>query len=351
MLTPLSVIILAHNQAPELRKHLPAILEQDHDFFEVIVVDMASADETKDVLESLELRNPNLRHTHTPTTARDISLERLALTLGIRSARYDWVLITHADCQPESNQWLRTFGEKAQEDKDILVGVAKYDDEQHTWFDRKVNFFRLWNTLAYLHHIRAGHPAVRCDGCNVALRRSLFLGENGFGGHLNLLTGTEELLINRLSTARNTAVVDVPKAIVVEDRLSGQREWKKNRVFYMETRKYQCNTFAYRLKQDLRQFLLWLIIMGGIVLGALLNHYYPNEATATYIITSLVTLLVIFLGAVWLNHWRRAAQAIGYSHSYVLTALPFMLVLPFWNLSAWLEHLLTPKSVFRKKFV
>ena len=110
-LPPLTVVIAAHNQAPALRRHLPVILNQDYARFEVIVIDMASTDETKDVLERLELQYAYLRHTHTPSSARDISVQRLALTLGFRAAAYDWVVMTRPDCEPISPHWLTRIGE------------------------------------------------------------------------------------------------------------------------------------------------------------------------------------------------------------------------------------------------
>ena len=45
-LPPLSVILCARNEAENLRKILPAILEQDYPQFEVIVINDASTDET-----------------------------------------------------------------------------------------------------------------------------------------------------------------------------------------------------------------------------------------------------------------------------------------------------------------
>ena len=40
---PLTIVVTAHNQAEELRKHLPTLLLQDYPAeFEVVVVDMAS---------------------------------------------------------------------------------------------------------------------------------------------------------------------------------------------------------------------------------------------------------------------------------------------------------------------
>ena len=351
MSTPFSIIIPSHNQAPELRRHLPVILEQDYDEFEVIVVDVASVDETKEVLEDLELRYPTLRHTQTPASARDISLERLALTLGFRAAHYEWVIITHANCEPESSQWLQSFGKVTEKQKDILIGAAKWDEKRRSWFDYKVGFFRMWNTLANINHIRSGNAAVRCDGCNVAIRRSLFLNSDGFGDHLNLLTGAEELLVNRLSTPENTISLRTPNAIVVEDCMKAKRLWKKQRMYYMETRKYQRHTFSYRTKQNLRLILPWVTTIGLGAIWPLLHYFFPEDDLIITIIVGLVTLLVLFFTFVGLNRMNRAAHILGYQRSYYLTGLLFSFELPLWNLSAWLGHLLSPKAEFCKKFV
>lgn len=346
-----SIIITAHNQAPELRRHLPAILEQDFDDYEVIVVDMASADETQDLLEELELRYLNLRHTHTPPSARDISLERLALNIGIRSARFDWVIITHSTCQPATPHWLQAFAAEVKDKREILIGAAKYDEEPDSWFHRKVGFFRLWNTLANMHHVRSGNVAVRADGCNLALRRDLFLSANAFSDHLNLLAGTEELLVNQLSTNGNTAVVESSDAIVVEDPLPEQRLWKKQRVYYMETRRHQRRTFLYRTKQNLRLLLPWLLILAPCLLYPILIHQYPGEELFCGIITAPVALLAIMLLVGRLSGMNKDARLLGYERHYGLSGLLFTLLMPFWNLSAWLTYLRSPKAEFRKKFV
>lgn len=351
MSTPFSIIIPTHNQAPALQQHLPVILEQDYDEFEVIVVDVSSTDETKEVLESLELQHPNLRHTRTPQTARDISLERLALTLGIRSARHEWIVITHADCEPATNRWLQCLNAQINESKELLIGVAKYDESRRTWFDRKVGFFRLWNTLANLQHIRSGHAAVRADGCNIALRKTLFLDSDGFGSHLNLLTGAEELLANRLSKPNNTAVVDDADALVVEDRLAEHRLWKQQRVFYMETRKYQKNTFLYRTKQNLTMLLYWMMILITIGIYPVLHYFYPEEEIAISIIATLLLLLLVTYNILSLRSLNRSAHAIGYEHGFYITGFLFTLKMPLWNIAAWISHRLAPESEFNKKFV
>ena len=88
---PVSVIIPACNEAEALRRNLPAILEQDYGNYEVIVVNDASTDETEDLLKALETEDPHLYHTFIPPGSRYVSHERLALTVGAKSANHDWM--------------------------------------------------------------------------------------------------------------------------------------------------------------------------------------------------------------------------------------------------------------------
>lgn len=348
---PLSIILPAHNQATELRQHLPLILEQDFEEFEVIVVDIASTDETKDVLEGLELQYTQLRHTHTPASARDISLEWLALTLGVRAAKHEWVVLSRADCQPASTQWLQHISAAATEEKSILLGIAKYEEHRHTWFDQKVAFFRLWTTLANLRHVQAGNSAVRADECNVAIRRTLFLGQENFGTNLNLLTGAVELMVNHLSNAGNTGIVTEPEALVIQDSLPSKRLWMKHRVFYMETRRHLRNTGLYRLKQDLRMAFPWLLLAAVVAIWPAVIYFQVPQTLPLWILLGLVGLLLLIILIYKSISFNNAARSIGYERRFYLSLPWLALALPLWNANARLRYRFTPKNEFRKKFV
>ena len=87
-----SVIIATSDQEELLAKHLPYLLKQDYPDFEVIVVDDNSKDDTKELLERLSQQYPNLYMTHTSDSIRYISHKKLALTLGIKAAKKEWVV-------------------------------------------------------------------------------------------------------------------------------------------------------------------------------------------------------------------------------------------------------------------
>ncbi len=362
-LPPLSVIIPAHNQAQALRRHLDAILSQDYDLFEVIVINTGSTDDTKDVIERFELQYANLHHTFTPLSARDISLDRLALTLGFRAAAYDWVVITHADCEPASPYWLMRIGQtianphcgpqskRLKGQPDIVVGQAIYAPSRHTRLSRRSSFGRLWADFSNYDHVLTGHAAIGCDGCNLAYRKQLFIDKQGFSEHHNLEMGAEDLLVNHNSKADNTALMLLPSATVIQDPLPDVRTWKKKRLYQCETRRHRRHTWLYDTRQCLRLSMPW-VLAAIVAAGGLLPLVgQPRlDDSIFYLTIGVIALLFIIYISVKLSAFRRTARAIGYTGN-TLSFLILQLRLPFWLLADALSRRRASRNQFRKKFV
>ena len=358
---PLTVIIAAHNQAPALRRHLPEILAQEYDRFEVIVVDMRSTDETKDILERLELQHAHLRHTFVPASARDISVERLALTLGFRAAAHEWVVITHPDCQPASPLWLQRIGETIAQPKrglqsprlttpDIILGYARYDESRETWLDTKIGFYRLWATIANIQHVLGGHAAVRADACNIAYRKSLFFEHGGFAADQDLQAGAEELLVNHNATVSNTALLLSPAAMVIQDRIHDEYTWKQTRLFYAETRFHQHHTALYRLRQFLRIVTPWLMLM--IFAGSLACLVMAMAMPQTLTILLFVVLFILYVSYVFmhLTAVHTTATALSIRNNLWAQLYLELCVLP-WYINDRITRRFASRNDFRKKFV
>ena len=165
-----TVILCAHNESDNLSHYLQALLTQDYPTYEVIVVDDGSEDNTREVVERYSTQDPRLHMTFIPMGARVGSTKKLALTLGAKAAQYDWLLLTDADCRPESNHWISAM--MAQASKDIVLGFSPYFYEKgHV--NRLVRFDTLFNGLHYLGAALCGHPYMGV-GRNLAYRKSLF---------------------------------------------------------------------------------------------------------------------------------------------------------------------------------
>lgn len=207
-LAPVSVILCAHNEAYNLSQYLQALLTQDYPEYEVIVVDDGSEDETRAEIERYLVHDPRLHMTFVPYGARVGSTKKLALTLAAKAAQYDYLLLTDADCVPESRFWIREmmkgFGE-GQGTKDIVLGFSPYFAEKG-YVNRLVRYDTLFNGLHYLGAAICGHPYMGV-GRNLAYRKSLFFESGGFTKLMNNVAGDDDLFVNHVATKTNTAVV------------------------------------------------------------------------------------------------------------------------------------------------
>ena len=369
----LSVILCVHNQAEALRRHLPTILNQDYDAFEIIVVDMASTDDTRIVLEAFELDHPNLRHTYTPSSTRDLSLERLALSLGIRAARGEWVVLTKAGAEPLSPRWLRTIAGAATEWRNLLLAPARYADDAPL----RPRFLRLWNTFLTANHVLAGNIAVRGDAANMAIRRSALVESGSSADDCNLRFGAIDIIVNRLARHRSTAYLADESAVVVEDAPASLRIWHDHQKFDIETRHHLRHKTLQCIKKLLFILMPWLLTavtavsLAISIIAALcasdgqplpesLISYGRTAASITYdaqdtyiaaivVATTLVLMFLIYLviNALAFNQSTRALGA----GRMTCAALWFEAMLPFSSFATWWAWLRTPRNEFRKKFV
>jgi glycosyltransferase involved in cell wall biosynthesis len=128
-----SVIMTVYDNARELEENLPAYLEQDYvPGYEIIIVDESSADDTDDVLIRIknQLASANqtyvsrLYTTFLPKPNRQTCRQRMALTLGVKAARNEWVIFSDIHQRPSST-WLSELVEFMTGDTEVVLGYIR----------------------------------------------------------------------------------------------------------------------------------------------------------------------------------------------------------------------------------
>ena len=89
-----SVVICAKNEYHNLVRYLPLILEQDYPEYEVVVVNDASDDDTFYLLRELSDKYSHLKLVNITHNLNFFSGKKFPLSIGIKSARHDLVLLT-----------------------------------------------------------------------------------------------------------------------------------------------------------------------------------------------------------------------------------------------------------------
>lgn len=336
---PLSVIICARNEADNLRKLLPIILNQDYPQFEVIVINDASTDETEDLLVVMEEEYPHLYHSFAPSSARYISHKKLALTLGIKASKYDWLVFTETNCVPASSDWLKLMARNFTPHTQIVLGYSGYDSAKK-WMHKRIAFDALFNSLRYLGCALAGKPYMGI-GRNLAYRKELFFQKKGFSSHLNLQRGEDDLFINQLANGENTRVETDLNATMRIQSVERLKDWKEEKISYMATARYYKGMQRYLLGFETTSRLLFhAFCVAGIVFGIINSHWLvAGSALLLWIVRLTVQAIII----------NRTAREMGRDLKYYFSLPAFDILQPMLSLKSKLIRLRRRKGDFMKR--
>ena len=118
-----SIIVAVHDQEQEVAQNLPILLTQQYDRdFEVIVVDESSTDGTADELDRMKADYPHLYTTFLPHYQFQQNRRRLALSIGVKAAKHQWVVFADIASPPPSELWLAELAEAATASTTLLLG-------------------------------------------------------------------------------------------------------------------------------------------------------------------------------------------------------------------------------------
>lgn len=252
-----SVIICARNESENLERFLPIVLEQDYPEFEVVVVNDASTDETEEVLSRLSARYVHLRFTTIPCNDTFSHGKKLALTVGIKSARYDQLLLTDADCYPASDRWLSRMVSNLTGDRQIVLGYGKYEKRKGL-LNRLIRYETVFTAIQYLSYAIRGNPYMGV-GRNLAYRKTLFLKNRGFASHYHLASGDDDLFVNENASAKNTAVEISGESHTISLPVTSFGEWISQKQRHLSAGKYYSTASRIRLAGEMISRLLLYI--------------------------------------------------------------------------------------------
>lgn len=312
---PASVIIYSQGNADDLSVLLESVLSQDYPApYEVIVVNDGESTAVRDVVSLLRADHPNLYLTFTPEGVVNLSRKKLALTLGIKAARYDVVVLTTTDAIVESPVWLRRMTASFNPDSpvEVVLGFAYIDPEEDDEFgSRRRAFDFMVESTRWIGAAVAGNP-FRGTEYNIAYRRSLFMKNKGFARTLNLHYGDDDIFISQIADRNNTKV-ELSSESMVRLRHGNHPRLYTERTF----RRFFTERFIRRRPRFLIPLTGWLQIVLIACLGLAAWLDWPNMQVV--IIGVVMLALVAILDIVM---WRKTLTALRSRR--LLSAIPWL---------------------------
>ena len=229
---PVSVIICARDEAGNLARNLPGVLVQTYPTtHEVIVVNHNSQDETRYLLEEFKKTFKSLHIVNLEQEAKGIPGKKYPLSIGIKEAHHEIILLTDADCVPVSETWIQKMQDAYTNGTEVVLGYGAYHKLPGV-LNKLIRFETFHAALQYLSFALAGKPYMGV-GRNLSYKKSLFFKNKGFSSINHVASGDDDLFINRVATKDNTSIVIDHEAFTLSSPKKTFSEWwrQKNRHF------------------------------------------------------------------------------------------------------------------------
>ena len=234
--------------------------------------------------------NSRLYTTFIPESSRYMSRKKLAVTLGVKAAKYEWVMMADIGCRPQGDDWLRTIAGNCSDGRELVVGYTRYDDET-PGYRRFERYYRARYAMREYQHDRA----YACPFNALLFRRSIFLHEEGFRGNLKYLRGEFDFMVNKYARAGKLVMENAPEGTLIEETPT-EKSWTGSHLFYMENRRHLAHTARHRLLPFLDQAALhgnYLLQSTALIAAMLLGRWTVAAAAGLALILTLVLRLLI----------------------------------------------------------
>jgi len=319
-----SVVICARDEAQNLADHLPEILQQDYrSTFEVVAVNDNSHDDSKYVLEYLAKPFKNLRPVELKQEGRHIQGKKFPLSVGIKEAKYELLLLTDADCKPASNKWIELMQDAFANDKEIVIGYGGYYKKPGL-LNKLIRFETFLSALQYFSFALAGMPYMGV-GRNLAYKKDLFFRNKGFSMFNQIAGGDDDLFINRVATKKNTAVVLDADAFTYSEPKTKWSTWRSQKARHYTASKYYKSTHKFLLALfSLSHFLFYPLFIVSILF---FNWWMP---------LSVFGLRFLLQGIIYFRCMDKLKEK------------DLFWLYPFFDLWQWFYYLLFANTLFKK---
>lgn len=231
-----SVIIVARNEYKNLEANLQYFLEQDYPNYEVIVVNNGSWDMSQDLLESMELQYSHLKIVKIVEQERYPKGKKFGLTLGIKAASNEWILLSDSDCKPVNKHWISSMQSQFTDSKSIVLGYSPYERKSGL-LNLFIRFETFYTALQYLSFALAKQTYMGV-GRNLAYRKSLFFSVKGFASHNHIISGDDDLFVNETATASNVAINLDTDSFIYSKPKDTFSDWYQQKRRHLNTGKF-----------------------------------------------------------------------------------------------------------------
>jgi len=280
----ISVIVAAKNEEQNIPNLINALINQDYNgnLFEVIIVDDNSADNTYEKTKQLISGNDNF--SIIKNGSKTLPGKKGALSSGIAKSKYDYIMITDADCIPQKD-WLNSYSGIFSKEYDLIFGVAPFNKEE-SFINNLSCFENIRSNILTFTSAIIGYP-YSAAARNFGFKKSAFEKLKGYSNTLETLSGDDDLLIREAVKNKMKIGLATEKGSFVYSKT------KNNLKDYLKQKARHTQTSLYYLPAHKLMLGFWHLLNLIFLFSPVLFFVNPIFPTL-FIIKIFVDIILVF---------------------------------------------------------
>ena len=236
---PVSVVICAKNEAANLRKFLPHLANQNYSEFEIVLVNDMSSDNSLEIMYNFQrtITSNNISVKVISVHKGNSKGKKNALRIGIEASKFEYLLLTDADCRPTSEKWIERMASCFSTDKSIILGYGSYRKIKNSFLNKIIRFETLFTAIQYFSYTLSGMTYMGV-GRNLAYKKSDFIKVKGFENHSEVISGDDDLFINEIATSENTEICFAKDSFTISEPKTRFKDWIRQKRRHITTAKH-----------------------------------------------------------------------------------------------------------------
>jgi len=292
----ISVIIPFRDESENILISLESIKDQNYpkDRYEVIYINDQSQDDSLDKLLSSK-KPDNIKVISVPEDFSINAHKKRAIRYGIENSRGSIIVATDADCI-YNKSWLRSLLGTFDKGTAFVSGPVEFIENGSISSKlQKLEFAGLVFTGAGL--IGNGKPTI-CNAANLSYRKSVYDLVHGFSDNLNLSSGDDELLMQKIRKetdykikfcSNKESIVKTEANKTLGKFYHQRRRWASKGLFYAD---------KFLVVKLISIFLFYLNLALLPAAAIFLSEYFLIPFLISFILKTLFEYLVIRRGSV-----------------------------------------------------
>ncbi len=285
----ISIIIPFRNEAENILNSLKSIEAQSYpqNKFEVIYVNDNSTDNSEEILKSA-ITKKNIKSVKTVSGNLLSGQKKNAIKYGIGLSKGDIIVTTDADCIHQNN-WLKSLLSYFETDTGFVSGPVDFIDDGKLFSKlQRLEFAGLIITGAGL--IGNETPAI-CNAANLTYRKKAYHQVNGFEDNLNLSSGDDEILMQKIHSDTNYKI----KVCLNKNAMVSTNPNKIFSQFFEQRKRWASKGLFYKNKILILKLILIFFFYLGIIVQLFLGLITSSIFLIGFIISFSIKLVLEYL--------------------------------------------------------